>query len=204
MVQVPFRLITKRTLINFSTKETMMMMIDNNQVVDREPVSVEEITDESDTYSTSTPRGNGLSKVAISALVGATLGAIAGALAIKGTAERVNQTVKNVGETVKDAAQNLNQTVKGVGDAVRTVADGVNDTAKDVGDTVKDAVAGVNQTVQGTVDAVKGSAVGVNQTVRSTVDAVKDTVEDVKPSGNKPVKVSDNQQLFRIVPVEDE
>ena len=52
---------------------------------------------------------NELSKIVFGTFMGAALGALAGALAMKGTAQRVNESVKNVGNLVKDTTNNFNQ-----------------------------------------------------------------------------------------------
>lgn len=180
-------------------------MSDNNQLLDTDDIIVEQIPPQTVTSSASTDKGDGLlAKVAIGGLLGATLGLLAGALAHKGTAQRVNQTVKSVGNAVKGAAQSVDQTVKDVGDAVKSVAEGVNDTVKDVGDAVKGATEGVNQTVKSTVDTVKGTAEIVNDTVKDTVDSAKSAVEDVKVSANQGVKAPDKQTTYILVPVENE
>lgn len=117
---------TRRALPDFSTKEKINMS-EHDQVldIDSDEIRVEQLPHQTDTYSAETTRGNGLAKsVAIGALVGVTLGAIAGALANKGTAERVNRTVKGVGDVVKRAAEGVNNTVKDVGDAAKSVAEG--------------------------------------------------------------------------------
>lgn len=197
---------TRRALLDFSTKEKISMS-EHDQVldIDSDEIRVEQLPHQSDTYSAENTKGNGLAKsVAIGALVGVTLGAIAGALANKGTAERVNRTVKGVGDVVKRAAEGVNNTVKDVGDAAKSVAEGVNYTAKDVGGTVKTTAEGVSDTVKSTVDAVKGTATDVNDTVKGTVDAVKSAAEDVKQSTNQDVKVPEKQRTYILVPVEDE
>lgn len=191
-------------------------MSENKQVLDVDTnldsdyeIKVEQLPSRSDNYSAGAVKNDGLlAKVAIGALIGASLGAIAAALTNKGTAERVNQTIKGVGNTVKRAATGVNDTVKDVGDAVKNVATGVNDTVKDVGESVKGAATGVNDTVKSTVDAVKGTAVDVNDTVKGTVDAVKGAADEVKRSTstnpNQGVKPSEKQRAYLLVPVEDE
>jgi gas vesicle protein len=177
--------VNKRLLISFSTKETIIVS-ENNQLLDTDEIIVEQIPHQPDADTAGTGTSNVLAKVAIGAVIGATLGAIAGALANRSTAQRVNMTVKNVGNTVKNAAEGVNQTVKEVGDGIQRVAVGVNDTVKDVG------------------DAVKGTADDVSQTVKGTMNAVKGTAEDVNPSGNQGVIVADKQRTYILVPVDNE
>ncbi|MDR9899899.1 hypothetical protein G7B40_035885 [Aetokthonos hydrillicola Thurmond2011] len=161
---------------------------------------------------------NELYKVFLGGLIGATVGGIAGALLIKGTAQKINQTVKNVGDKVKGASENFSRTAKGVGDAVQTVANGVNETIKDVGETVNSTATDVNQTVKKTADSVKGAANGMNETVKSTVDVVKDaatdaidsvkstaksTATDTLSSNNQIIKLPNDQTLYRLVPLDN-
>ena len=174
-------------------------------------------TEQSDDYVESGKTSNELSKVFLGGLIGATLGAVAGALLIKGTAQKINKTVKNVGDTVKNASGKLNQTVKDIADAVQTVAGGVNDTVKDVGETVTYTATDINETVTNTVDAVKGSASGMKETVTTTVDAVKEAAsgvsesvkgnanietEDVTQSNGQIVNLPNNQMAYMLVPVD--
>lgn len=180
-------------------------MNENNQLVETDEIIVEQIPPQDDTYSASTNKLDGLlAKVAIGGLLGATLGMLAGALAHKGTAQKVNQAVESVGNAVKGAAQGVNQTVKGVGDTVQSVAQGVNETVKDVGDAVKGATEGVNQTVISTVDTVKGTAQVVNDTVKDTVHSANSAAEDVKVSTHQGAKAPNKQTTYILVPMENE
>ena len=206
-----FGRITRQPLTDFGTKEKIIMS-EKNQVLDTDDeIRVEQIPYQSDDYSEGSSRGAGLTKIAIGALIGATLGAVAGALATKGTAERVNQTVKGVGNAVKRAAEGVNETVQDVGKSTQSVANGVNDTVKDVGNTVKNTAESVNDTVKGTVDVVKGTvdvvkgtSKDVNDSVKGTVDTLKNVAEDVKQSANQDVKLAEKQRTYILVPVEDE
>lgn len=190
----------------------------NPQLLDETQGEINLVTKEPET-STDDRGTNDLAKIAMGALVGATLGAVAVALSIKGTAQRINQTVQGLGNGVKDAANGVNQTVRGVGEAIKTVAEGVNDTAKDVGNAVKTSAQGVNDTVQDTVSAVKvasvkvnntvqetvstvkGTAVSVNDTVQNTVDLASSVVEHEQPSSQK-TNVPDDQTAYILVPVD--
>lgn len=87
----------------------------NQQVLNQPQENIDPITDQADVYDVEKKTNEAFNKIAVGTLVGATLGAIAGALAIKGTAEKVNQTVKNAGTTVRGAAEGFNQTVKDIG-----------------------------------------------------------------------------------------
>ena len=95
-------------------------MNENQQLLNRSEDSIV-LTDQVNDYAGGTNTTNELAKVAIGALIGATLGAVAAALTIKGTAQKVNQTVKGVGNAVKGATGSFNQTLKGVGDAIKTL-----------------------------------------------------------------------------------
>jgi gas vesicle protein len=180
-------------------------MSENNQLLDTDDIIVEQIPGQPVTYSAGTDKGDRLlPKLALGGLLGATLGVLAAALAHEGTTQRVNQTVKSVGNAVKGAAEGLNDTVKDVGNAVKSVAEGLNDTVKDVGEAAKRATEGVSDTVKDTVDAVKSTAGGVSDTVKDTVDSAKSAAEDVKVSANQGVKTSDKQKTYILVPMENE
>ncbi|HEY9696408.1 MAG TPA: hypothetical protein V6D10_04045 [Trichocoleus sp.] len=144
---------------------------------------------------------NGFNKVAIGVLIGATLGGIAGALSTRGVVDRVNRTVRDVGNSVKKAASSVDDTIRQVGDAVHSVTTEVNSTVKDVGDAVKDATEGVSSTVQSTVNSVKSTAADVNSTVQNTVNAVKDTTGEMIPSNEKERNVTEQNTLYKLVPV---
>ncbi|BAY10743.1 hypothetical protein [Calothrix sp. NIES-2098] len=184
----------------------------NQQLLDKSQNDIDLATDTSEEYTVDSGKNNNLAKIAMGAIVGGTLGAVAVALTIKGTAERINQTIQSLGNGVKGAAEGVNNTVKGVGDAIKTVADGVNYTVKDVGDAVKTSAEGVNKTVVNTVDAVKSTAVNVNKTVKDTVDTVKDTAVDVKDtvkdarnlttSENQTKNVPEDQATYLLIPVD--
>lgn len=152
------------------------------------------------------PANDGLTKVAIGVLVGATLGGVAGALANPGVVDRLNQAVKGVGDAIKRAAANVNDNVQNVGEAVHSVSTGVNDTVKDVGNAVKDAAEGINSTVKDTLNTVKHTAEDVNDTVKDTFNdvkatTVKDTTEAHNASGEEAVGTSDNGTLYKLIPV---
>ena len=136
-------------------------------------------TPQDDNAPANTDKGYNLATIGIGAVVGAVVGAAAAALASKVTVESVNNTVKGVGDAVKNAASGVNNTVKGVGDAVKNVAENVDYTLKDVGTTVKGTAEELNQNVKGTVNVVKGTAQNVTYTVKGTVDDLKSATEDV-------------------------
>ncbi|MBD3885783.1 hypothetical protein IFO70_29145 [Phormidium tenue FACHB-886] len=166
-------------------------------------LSAEQFSHANPTVMDEDPVNNGLTKVAIGVIVGATLGGVAGALANPGTVERINQTVRGVGEAIKKAAANVNDNVQTVGDAVHSVSTGVNNTVKDVGDAVKGATEGINNTVKGTLNTVKHTAEDINGTVKDTFNDVKDktAAEAHNASDEEIVSASDNGTLYKLVPI---
>jgi gas vesicle protein len=178
------------------------MVSDKNQYFTREEMMADEYTNPDDFNSTYTTKNNDFGKVMIGALIGGTLGALVTAFANKGTAERLNESIRRVGNTVKNAASGVNDTVRDVGEAVQSVAEGVNDTVKDVGDTVKGTVEDVNTTFRTTLNAVRTTSDNVNNTLRSTADAVQSTASDIKQSASQTVQQSPYQMAY-IVPVEN-
>lgn len=183
----------------------------NQQVLDKSEDKLDFVTDKADD-STTEKSSNNLAKIAIGAIIGGTLGAVAIALSIKGTAERINQTIQGLGNGVKGVAKGVNNTFQGVGEGIKTVADGVNDIVKDVGDSIKVSAEGVNNTVVNTADVVKNTAVKFNDTVQDTVDSVKNTAVDVKDtvkdvanldnSENQDTNVANDQATYMLVPVD--
>ena len=144
---------------------------------------------------------NGFARVALGVLIGATLGGIAGALTNKRVVDRINRTVKDVGNTVKKTAVSVNDTVQEVGDAVYSVATSVNDTVKDAGGTVKETAESVNGTMQHTLGAIRNTTKDVNGTVQETLDAVKKVADDVNASTQPDVDKSSGETLYKLVPV---
>jgi gas vesicle protein len=150
-------------------------------------IIVEQIPGQPVTYSAGTDKGDRLfPKLVLGGLLGATLGVLAVALAHKGTTQRVNQTVKSVGNAVKGAAESLNGPVKDVGEAAKRATEGVSDTVKD------------------TVDAVKSTAGGVSDTVKDTMDSAKAQLKMSRYLLNQDVKTSDKQKTYILVPMENE
>lgn len=176
---------------------------------------VEQFIQESDEqfdHATTTPTENGFLRIAIGVLIGAALGGIAGALTNRNAVDRVNQSIKRVGNSVKEAAANVSETVQELGNAVNSVAVGVNDTVRDVGSSVRGAADQVTDTVETTVSTVQDTTDGVNETVKTTIDAVQNTVTSIQKSGtlrsNQPtqpveriVAASNGGTLYRLVPV---
>lgn len=144
---------------------------------------------------------SGLSKIALGVLVGATLGGVAGALANPGIVDRINQTIRGVGDAIKRAATNVNDDIHHVGEAVHSVSTGVNDTVKDVGNAVKGAAEGINTTVKDTVNTVKNTADNVNGTVKDTFSSVKSATEGNEAPEGVDHTSPENGTLYKLVPV---
>ncbi|MBW4542600.1 MAG: hypothetical protein KME43_26235 [Myxacorys chilensis ATA2-1-KO14] len=194
-------------------------MSNNNYLLTPEETSADESANQFDD-TTATPGKNGFSKIAIGILIGAALGGIAGALTSRSTVNRVNQTVKDVGNSVKGAAVGISEAVKEVGNAVNSVAVGVNETVRDVGSGITRAADEVTETIETTVSAVKDTTDGVNATMETTVGAVQNTVATIQQpdalrsskqadaqanaqteSTEQIATASDGETLYRLVPV---
>ncbi|NJM20313.1 MAG: DUF1664 domain-containing protein [Richelia sp. RM1_1_1] len=134
--------------------------------------------------------GGGLVGVAIGGLLGrriggvfgAVVGATAGGLVGKGTAVRVNRTVKSIENAANSVSETVNHNVNSIGTVLK-------ETIKEV----KPSVISVVDTVKDTVDEVKPSVIGVVDTV---VNTVKDTIEEIKfsvDSNHEATKDTENQ-----------
>ena len=146
------------------------------------------------------PNSQAFTKVAIGALIGATLGGIAGALTNRGVVDRINTSVRGVGNTVRKTTAGIDETVKGVGNAVQSVAVGVNTTAKEINEAVRETAEGISGTVKSTVNTVQSTADDVQETVGSTVNTVKSVVEETTASANL-APDADQATLYKLVPV---
>lgn len=190
-------------------------MDNGNQTLTADGISVDETADQFDDArdTTAAPNENGFARIAIGILIGATLGGIVGALTNRGAVDRVNQTVKKVGDSVKGAAASVSETVKEVGNAVNSVAVGVNETVRDVGGTVRGAADDVTDTVETTASTVRATTDDVNDEVKTTLNAVQNTVTTIQRSSNlrpaeqaKPAEqiveaAATEETLYRLVPV---
>lgn len=96
------------------------------QPVEKHEENLDSLTGQGDAQSVGKGMGNGLAKAAIVGVVGAALGTVAATLASKVKAQRINRTVKGVGDAVKDVAKSANHTAKGTVDSVK-------DTVEDAG-----------------------------------------------------------------------
>jgi methyl-accepting chemotaxis protein len=176
--------------------------------------SINGSTDPSDSSEDPSLNGGGFSKVALGVLIGATIGGIATALTNKGTVDRVNQSIKGIGNSVKGVAIGFNKTVKEVGTAFNSVVSGVNEVVQDVGSTVRTAAEEVNETVESTMTHVKDTKDDVSDTMKSTSTAIQNTVatiqyasEQIRPQGTEPAQSaaasqpSSTETLYRLVPV---
>lgn len=155
---------------------------------------------------------NGFLRIGIGVLIGAVLGGIAGALTNRNAVDRVNQSVKRVGSSVKGAAATVSETAQELGNAVNSVAVGVNETVQDVGSSIRNTADKVTDTVETTASTLQDTAEGVNDAVETTIGAVQNTVTSIQKSGaprsKKPtqpvqqiVAASNGGTLYRLVPV---
>lgn len=162
------------------------------------------------THTSQPSGGNNFSKIMIGALIGGTLGSIAAALANRQTAERVNQTIRSVGQTAKSAAETLNDSVRQVGQAVNQIAVTVNESAQDVNSAVNSIAMNANTTAQDTIRTVQGAAAEVNASVNSTmnvVNAVKSGASNIQQSASTSETVStvnDEEKYYKLIPVSAE
>lgn len=142
-------------------------------------------TERVDTETTTT--NNGLGRLLMGVLIGATLGGIASVLTNKSTVERINKNVKDVGNAVKKAATNINDTIKDIDDSINRVATEISDTYKDVEHTV----------IVNAVDA--------GQTVRSTVNTVKNPIaNNSRPQERASERVNQNGTLYKLIPIDQD
>jgi gas vesicle protein len=154
-------------------------MSDREILLDKEESTKEEQAASPNNVETTINKGYNPAIIGLGAVFGALMGAAAAAFASKVTVENVNNTVKGVGDAVKNAAEGVNTTVKGVGNAVKNVAENVDYTLKDVGTSVKGTADEVNQNLKGTVDVVKSTAQNVNSTVKGTTDVIMSAKENM-------------------------
>jgi len=194
----------------------------NNQLLEKPEENTNLLTQQEANASAVEDTENAFAKVAIASFIGATVGAIAGILALKGSAQRINLTVKSVSDVFKTAVDSVNQTVKSAGDTIKNVAENVSDTVDDLGNTVKNSAIHTNDTIKDTVVTVKSTAVNVNDTFKNTMQVVKgaaggvseiqDTVDvakkvdedgEKKSSSDESSNVPDNQITYMLVPVDN-
>ena len=154
-------------------------MSDREILLDKEETTTDEQTTSPNNVDPTINKSYNPAIIGLGAVFGALMGAAAAAFASKVTVESVNNTVKGVGDAVKNAAEGVNTTVKSVGNAVKNVAENVDYTLKDVGTTVKGTADEVNQNLKGTVDVVKSTAQNVNSTVKGTTDVIMSAKENV-------------------------
>ena len=158
-------------------------------------------TPQDDNAPANTDKGYNLATIGIGAVVGAVVGAAAAALASKVTVESVNNTVKGVGDAVKNVAENVDYTLKDVGTTVKGTAEELNQNVKGTVNVVKGTAQNVTYTVKGTVDDLKSATEDVSQTVKSTVDAVAEApVAENKEEDTQ--KQSEPQTAYVLVPVD--
>jgi gas vesicle protein len=202
-----------------------IMMNGSNQLLEKPEENTSLITEQQSNNYGLEDTENGFAKVAIATLIGASVGAVAGILALKGSAQKINQSAKTIGDVIKSAVEGINQTVKSATDTIKTAADGINETVKDVGNTVKTSAVNANDSIKDTVDTVKNTAVNVNDTVKNAMHIVKgaasgvsETVQDTvdvaqkvvenddekKSASNGSTNVPEHQRTYILVPVDEE
>lgn len=181
-------------------------MTNGNQVLTSDQPDPNVVSTSSIPETSDTARDQGWATIAIGALIGATLGGLAGALANKRVVNGINQVIKDAGSSLKKTTSNVNVAVQDAGDAVFTITTNVTDTVKDLGESVKQTADSVNSTVRETIDTVRSTAIDVNGTVRTTLDSVKDTTEElIQPNESTPAKPEveiEPDTLYKLIPVE--
>ncbi|BAU10790.1 hypothetical protein LEP3755_12820 [Leptolyngbya sp. NIES-3755] len=161
--------------------------------------------------------GNGFSKILVGASIGALLGGLVASLLTPETTTRFNQTIRNVGGTVKTTADSFNEAVQQLGTAVNSVADNIDGSTKDVNEAVNSVTTNVSDTVRSTVSTVRQTAEGVNATVKTVANAVnvvKAIANEVQqpptqrivnlPAAVPPPDKSNGETLYKLVPVNQE
>ena len=108
------------------TGKKRIITSENSPTVERHEENLDSITSQGDAQSVGTGTGNGLAKAAIIGVVGAALGTVAATLASKVKAQRINRTVKGVGDAVDDVVKSANH-------AAKATVDRVKDTFEDAG-----------------------------------------------------------------------
>ncbi len=182
------------------TSENEQLLVNRDENTDL--IMVEQpTTPQDDNAPANTDKGYNLATIGIGAFVGAVVGAAAAALASKVTVESVNNTVKGVGDAVKNVAENVDYTLKDVGTTVKGTAEELNQNVKGTVNVVKGTAQNVTYTVKGTVDGLKSATEDVSQTVKSTVDAVAEApvAENKEVDTQKP---SEPQTAYVLVPVD--
>ena len=183
------------------TSENEQLLVNRDENIDLIMVEPPSTAQDDNAPPANTDKGYNLATIGIGAFVGAVVGAAVAALASKVTVESVNNTVKGVGDAVKNVAENVDYTLKDVGTTVKGTAEELNQNVKGTVNVVKGTAQNVTYTVKGTVDGLKSATEDVSQTVKSTVDAVA----EAPVAENKDVdtqKQSEPQTAYVLVPVD--
>lgn len=162
----------------------------NQQVLDRPEENNNFLPEQSDAYTVAEEQENAFAKVAIATLIGATIGAIAGILSLKDSAPKINQSVKKVGNAVKNVLEGTSQTVQNAGNTVKASVETINETVKEVGNSIKNSAVNANDTINETINSVKTTAVNVNDTVKNTMHIVKGAAEGVNENVQNTVDIA--------------
>jgi gas vesicle protein len=149
---------------------------------------------------------HGLSKIALGALIGATIGGIVAALTLRENTERINQAVRDLGKTAKSTADSVSNSAQRVGDAVNSLADNVSDTTKEVNEALISVTTSVGGTLLNTMSTVKGTAAEVNETVKTAVGTVKEGAsgaihQTTHMTGETPDVANNGETLYKLIPV---
>ena len=183
------------------TSENEQLLVNRDENTDL--IMVEQpTTPQDDNAPANTDKGYNLATIGIGAVVGAVVGAAAAALASKVTVESVNNTVKGVGDAVKNVAENVDYTLKDVGTTVKGTAEELNQNVKGTVNVVKGTAQNVTYTVKGTVDGLKSATEDVSQTVKRTVDAVAEQAPVAENEEVDTQKPSEPQTAYVLVPVD--
>jgi gas vesicle protein len=149
---------------------------------------------------------NGLSKIAVGALIGATIGGIVAALTLRESTERINRAVRDLGKTAKSTADSINHSAQKVGEAVSSLADNVSDTTKEVNEALISVTTNVGGTLLNTMSTVKGTAAEVNETVKTAVGTVKEGAsgaihQTTHTAGETPDVANNGETLYKLIPI---
>ena len=146
--------------------------------------------------------GSGLSRIAIGALVGATLGGLAAALANRETGSRITQTIRNFGGVAKNTASNVVEMAKQIEETVDAIAVSVNDTVEDLGEATGNITVNLGGTVQNTMSTVKGTAQGLNTTLKAATGAVRGATGTNGSSEEQTLMDPNTGKRYKLTPVD--
>ena len=187
-------------------------MTENNGILLDGTINGDRTTTSAFADDSASSSNNGMTKVAISAFIGAMLGGLAVILTNRDTTEQISRSVRGLGRSVKATAENLTGAIQEAGKSVNSVAVAVNDTSQEVNVAVSSVAANVSSTVKETITTVQKATEGMSETVKTTVDAVnivKDSVNRsqaapqtmVDTSADMPTEVLHGNTLYKLIPV---